>query len=386
MPNTSTETVLFVDDDQHLLDSIRRQYRKSFDLQIAVGGEEGLRMLREHGPFAVVVSDYQMPGMNGITFLKGVREQSPDSVRIMMTGNADLQSAINAVNDGHVFRYLTKPCSAEALTEGIRAALDQYRLRLAERYLLEETLRGSIEVMVDVLALANPFAFGRSTRVRGYVRQMAIHMGLENIWQYETAALLSQIGCVAIPSALIERVAAGLELTPEQSVMFERHTEVARDLLSKIPRLEVVAEIIARQNQKDVSKEINDDIRRGAQILAAALAFDEFISLGAARQQALDAVQKGKGSWDTTVLEALATVTLPGQGKVAKMLTIAKLRVGMIVDANVMNKGGMVLVGKGHQISQGTLVRLINHAQLGGVVEPIRVLVPELLDGTKTAA
>ncbi len=386
MSNAPNDSVLFVDDDALLLDSVRRQYRKIFELQTAIGGEEGLKAIQEHGPFAVVVSDYQMPGMNGIAFLRLVREQCPDSVRIMLTGNADLQSAIDAVNDGHVFRYLTKPCPPEALSEGIDAGLEQFRLRLAERVLLEETLRGSVEVLVDVLALANPFAFGRTTRVREYVRQMAVRMRLENVWQYETAALLSQIGCVAIPATLIERVASGLELSPEQTQMFDRHPDVAHDLLCKIPRLEIVAQIIARQNNKDLSKEYNDQVRRGAQILSAALAFDEFISLGAGHVQALDAVRKMKGSWDVGVLDALSSVTLPGQGKIAKMLTVAKLRVGMIVDADVRNKSGMVLVQKGHHITQGTLVRLINHAQLGGVIEPIRMLVPQALDGARAAA
>src|SRR5262245_27618563 len=114
-----TEKVLYVDDDANMLATCQRCLRKTLDIETANGPQQGLKALAAHGPFAVVVSDMRMPVMDGIQFLNKVREDSPDTVRIMLTGNADMQTAVNAVNQGNVFRFITKPCTAEALTAAI---------------------------------------------------------------------------------------------------------------------------------------------------------------------------------------------------------------------------------------------------------------------------
>ena len=104
------DTILCVDDDPNILEAYRRQLRKEFRVETAIGPEEGCRKIESSGPYAVVVSDLQMPNMNGIQFLTKVREQSPDTVRMLLTGNADLNAAVEAVNQGQIFRFLTKPC------------------------------------------------------------------------------------------------------------------------------------------------------------------------------------------------------------------------------------------------------------------------------------
>lgn len=105
------QRVLFVDDDVNILAAYKRQLRKDFDLEIAEGGLNGLEVIKEKGPFAVVVSDYKMPNMDGNQFLAQVKKIDPDISRIMITGFADLNMAMEAVNEGNIFRFLTKPCS-----------------------------------------------------------------------------------------------------------------------------------------------------------------------------------------------------------------------------------------------------------------------------------
>lgn len=122
------DKILFVDDEQHLLDAMRRQFRGRFNVFTALGGHEGLRILRSEGPFAVIVSDYKMPLMNGLEFLEKSREASPDSVRIMLTGYAEHQTAIDALEKGHVFHFLTKPCDSETLSGALTAALELHQL------------------------------------------------------------------------------------------------------------------------------------------------------------------------------------------------------------------------------------------------------------------
>src|SRR6184192_4097590 len=104
------------------------------------------------GPYVVVVADMQMPGMNGVQFLTKAEAFSPDTVRIMLTRNADQKTAADAVNQGHVFRFLNKPCSPEQLAVTLTAGLKQYKLITAERELLESTLNGSVKLLTDILS------------------------------------------------------------------------------------------------------------------------------------------------------------------------------------------------------------------------------------------
>lgn len=127
-PNENmTEKVLFVDDDPNILKSIARQFEDVIDLELVNCPNRALELLAGSGVYPVVVSDMQMPGMSGIDFLARVKELRPETVRIMMTGHADLNSAIQAVNCGNIFRYLTKPCSTEELARAIRDGVVQYQ-------------------------------------------------------------------------------------------------------------------------------------------------------------------------------------------------------------------------------------------------------------------
>src|SRR5437870_13752231 len=110
-----SEKILFVDDDANILAALQRQLRKQFSIHTSTDASRALESFETSGPYAVIVSDMRMPGMDGVQFLSKVRQRAPDSVRIMLTGNADQQTAVDAVNEGAIFRFLTKPCSTEVL-------------------------------------------------------------------------------------------------------------------------------------------------------------------------------------------------------------------------------------------------------------------------------
>ena len=374
---TSQNRILLVDDEQAVLDALCRQHRKHYTLVPACGSNAGLQAVEKEGPFAVVVTDYRMPGMNGTQFLAKAREHDPDMIRIMLTGQADLRTAIDAVNRGHIFRFLTKPCDPAILRGCFDAGLEQWRLRNVERDLLEQTVRGSIEVLADVLALANPSAFGKATRIRGLVRHIVDRLNLEDGWQFETAALLSQIGYVAIPDDVLDRMAVGEKLPAEQVDMFERHPKVARELLVKIPRLQVVAEMVYHQHSP--AKPSDDQVVvLGGRMLAAALDFETFLSIGASRTQALDALRKAGDKYDRGVLEALATAKTLSATDVTQVIPVRRLRVGMVIQEDVRNTDGNMMVGHGHEITEGSLQRLRNYAVLGLLEKAdFRVYIPE---------
>ena len=148
--------ILCVDDESNVLQGIKRQLRKQFHIDVAEGGQKGLEAITGNGPYAVVVSDMRMPGMDGAEFLAKVKRCAPQTVRMMLTGNSDQQTAIEAVNKGSIFRFLNKPCSTEDLVAAISDGIEQYRLITVEKEVLEQTLGGSIKILSNVLALASP--------------------------------------------------------------------------------------------------------------------------------------------------------------------------------------------------------------------------------------
>jgi DNA-binding NtrC family response regulator len=139
MTDTALARVLCVDDEPNVLAAIERNLFGEFEVVVAKSGEAGLDAVRWGEKFAVIVSDMRMPGMDGATFLAKAREISPDSVRILLTGQADVQSSIAAINKGAIFRYLCKPCPKDELIATLNDAVRQYRLIRAEKELLATT-------------------------------------------------------------------------------------------------------------------------------------------------------------------------------------------------------------------------------------------------------
>lgn len=121
-----SDRIMFVDDERSVLEGYHRLLYRQYDVVTASSGGEGLKLLRESGPFAVVVSDMRMPGMSGAEFLTRALAVAPDTIRMLLTGYADLNDAIRAVNEGQIFRYLTKPCDRETLQHAVHLGVERY--------------------------------------------------------------------------------------------------------------------------------------------------------------------------------------------------------------------------------------------------------------------
>ena len=376
-----TGRVLFVDDDPNILSTYKRTLRNKFELETAQGGEEGLRLIKEKEPFAVVVADMQMPYMNGIEFLSAAEKIAPDTVRMMLTGNADQKTAVDAVNEGNIFRFINKPCPPELFAEILTSGLQQYRLVTAEKELLDKTLKGSVAVMTEVLSLVNPTAFSKATRVKLYVSHMGRALGLTNTWEYEVASMLSMIGCVAIPSSTLEAVYSGAEITPAEQQQFSRHPAVGMKLLSSIPRLEKVAAMIEKQmspprdlrmDQKDASQR---EILLGAQLLRIADEYDARTRGKLSHHDIIKQLRAMKDPFDPSLIDALEIYKDEREAYEMRTVCVRELNVFMIVDADVKAKNGALLVAKGQPVTYPLLQRLKNFQSGVGVVEPIQVLV-----------
>jgi response regulator RpfG family c-di-GMP phosphodiesterase len=364
--------VLCVDDEPHVLEGLRDLLCRRFDVRIAPGGVEGLELLHaEPESFALVISDMRMPGMAGAEFLRAAREVAPYATRMLLTGHADLEAAIRAVNGARLFRFLTKPTDARELMDACDAALAQHRLQTAERDLLEQTVRGSVDALAEVLALANPAAFGRAGRVKALAGKLARAAELANWWEVEVAAMLADIGAVTLPQATAERLYAGARLTAEETGMVRRVPMVTRHLLAKIPRLEGVIEILAK-HEKPCSGEdprSEDWVPLGARVLRIAYDFAVLESGGSDPRIALGAM-RARRVYDEELMSTFAGLVGATVAQVRE-LSVAELRDGMTLAEDVRSTGGVLLVARGQRVSDQLVERLANLAP-GFVHEPLR--------------
>ncbi len=373
--------VLFVDDELNVLRGLERNLRKRFEVSTASSGEEGLRTLDEQGPFAVVVSDFRMPKMNGVQFLTKVRERSPNSVRMLLTGQADMSATVDAINHSEIFRFLNKPLRHSDLVSTLEAALEQYRLITAEKQLLEETLTCSVEAMSEVLGLVNPLAFSKASRLKRYVGTLVRGLGLPSGWEYELAATVSQIGCVALPQPTLEKILAGQQVNPMEEEMFRRHPEVCQGLLEGIPRLEGVARMVGLQqhNAEELLEkqglDAEDPVAIGAQLIRVGLAFDQFLVQGKSPQQAVQELEADREAYLPLMQRGFSFLqVIEAETATTQVLPVAGLMAGMIFDEDVLALNGLLLVAKGQDVTRVVISRLQNFAQGVGVQEPIRVL------------
>ena len=375
--------ILFVDDEANLLAAIRRQLHNRFAVDTALSAAEGLDLLSSRGPYGVIVADLRMPVMDGIQFLRKARELSPESVRMILTGNTDLDTAIQAVNEGAVFRFLTKPCPPFTVIQALEAGLEQYRLVTAEKDLLEKTLGNSIRLVTEILSLASPAAYSRALRIRRITREITANLRVRDAWQYELAALFSQTGCVALPTGLVEKIYNGDTLSRNDTKLYASHPMIGARLLQDVPRMEITAEMIREQLRAyDQFPQAADspEARKaalGAQILRAALDYDDLRRQGLEHAAAMDSLRERLGKYNPQVLDALQEKPAPVDEWRLLSTDSAGLLVGMVLDENVYSKEGALVMKKGQEISLPYLEQLQKLSDSTGLVEPFRVRVSQ---------
>lgn len=388
MPTDTNQKILFVDDDPNVLAAMQRNLRKRFSFDVAAGGNEALEIIKTGGPYAVIVADFSMPVMNGVELLEAVHVGWPDTVRIMLTGNADQRTAAEAVNRGNVFRFLSKPCSPEALTAALDTALKQHELITIEKALLNQTLKGSLQVLTDILATLDPEAFGQAQLRRRVAREVAIKLGLASTWDVEVAALLAEVGIVTLPSGVREKVRAHQTLTPNEKNLVDRIPEFSSRLLAAIPRLEGVAQAVLYQNKNfDGSGFPIDNISRteiplGARILRVVHEVVRMHNKGMSLVDVSGALKTGPERYDPSVVREIAACgpLLQSPRKAAannmRSVSLAELVPGHVLLSDVTTVDGAVVLCVGTPLNATQIQRLRNFASLHPVIEPIPVDIP----------
>jgi response regulator RpfG family c-di-GMP phosphodiesterase len=370
--------VLFVDDEPALLAGIKRNLRKDFDVHTETDPRKALTLLDPAQPFAVIVADMRMPGMDGVEFLHEAKKRSPASIRVMLTGDAARQTPIGAVNRADVFKFVTKPCETDVLLKVVELAARQHDIEAAERAVLENTVRGSVTALAEVLALAQPIAFGRVHRLRTVANAIGAELEGCDAWELDTVVLLSQLGCICLPLPLLEKIGSGADLTEPERLEYWKHPVLGAELVRKVPRLENVAVSILHQlKDYDGGGPPHDGLKGDtlplpARILRVVLEHDALRTRGRCDDEALTLLADRRNRFDQRVLTALATYL---SNRVAEAVPVLAhmLECGMVVEQDVVAEQGVLLLCRGQEVTPAVKAHLERFHAAGALPRPILV-------------
>lgn len=345
--------LLFVDDDPSVLAGLKMVVRRHYEVHTATSGPDALAILAQRGDIAVIVSDMQMPEMNGAQLLAQAKEKSPDTARILLTGQADIGDAIAAINKGQIFRFLVKPCPPDQLTHVIEQAVENYQLIVSRRELLEQTLVGAVRALRDVLHLADPVAFGLGEQMARLATKVGKKLGHTVTWRLETAALFCQLGNVSMPEEVRNLLnSSQVNKFPQIKHFFLNSDPMGAEILEHIPHLDQVAELI-RLQEKPPEKIVSEEARILAMVkhyvVERRFATDSAAALVALNQ---------KASWGKKFISALMDVVKESTMRLrVEEMYLSQLKPGMILAEDLIGPNGALLLTAGTEMND----RLISH-------------------------
>ncbi len=419
-PVSTTGIILFVDDEPSILSALRRLFRaKGFQVRVAEGGLAGLALL-EGETVDLVISDMRMPEMDGVSFLEQVRTRWPDTMRLLLTGYADITSIMGAINRGEIYRYIAKPWDDNDIILIVRSALQQRAMMLEQRRLqalvqtqneqlkalnasleakveartsalqqantalhsandrLKTNFITSIKVFTSLIELRNDKLAGHSRRVADLARRIGIQMGLENrqVQEIFVAGLLHEIGKVGFDDDMLN--APVVMLATRQLDIFHKHPVRAAQLLMPLAELQGAADIISNQLETFdgdgyPSRLAGTQIPIGAKILTVACDYDS-LQIGALAQrqfssgQAREAIVQGSGRrYDPAVVRALIAVlgqsALEPQAKaepVERAVASVSLSRGMVLSRDLMTPNGLLMLAADHVLDDAVIDKIIS--------------------------
>ncbi len=371
------EKVLLVDDEPQLLAGLRRNLQDEFEVFCAEGGLAGLKILEAEEDIAVVVSDYKMPGLNGVEFLQEAKKTRGDSVRMLLTGFADVGVLTDAINEGSIFRFLSKPCSVNHMRMAIRGGVRQFRLIRAEKELLDKTLMGCVQVFGELIGHFDPVLHGQVKMVREILHILPRYRVTDGLWEAEIAVLLSHLGWMTVPPHILEKVRDGEELSEGEKKVVEGVAQSTCRLLGNIPRLEAVIETI-RSESDPCGVDAFYEPPRPWMILRACRELVNLRSRYPSFSEALEVMEKTVGIYHPECMLALRV----GIGDISRIeqpkgegffrSAIKDLKVGMTVLEPVSTKEGLVIVPENHELNAADIERIRNFHQTFGLKEGVK--------------
>lgn len=394
--------ILIADDEEEYLDVVKGIIETfGHEVTVAHHGQDALSKL--NADFDLILLDIRMPVMNGYETAIQIRKnpRTRDIPIIMVTALGSREDRLEAVKAG-ANDFIQKPVDAIELKVRMESLLrfkeyqDEIKAQRAqlkksfeaEKELLEKTLRNTVEVLVDILGQVNPLAFSQTSRIRSLIRQICLKLEIPSKWQYELAAMLSHIGCVTIPSEVLERYYRGEVMTPDEEEMLESHPQIGQDLLQKIPRLEVIAKIVGMQSQIPNTYDEMQPLQSrpphilGGQLLRTVRDYDVLLSRGIQSPDAIKELMSLSDSiYDPIIISTLQEIKSDRPDNrtnpKSKEIPINQIDPGMILAQDIFTGQGIYLVRKNQIITPSLLKRLKNYFKFHNLDETIQVYIPE---------
>ena len=296
--------------------------------------------------------------------------------------------------DGRVSGYVAvkKDVTRQVeLEEELATIREREAILRSEKAVLDETVSGTVRLLTELVSMVSPVAFGKATRVSRYVDVVCERLQVDD-WHLRMAAMLCQMGAVAIPAEIVDKARHGLEMDSGERALLESHPRIAMRLLAEVPRLERVAAMVGAVAMRDAEGDEDPEapagvsVEFGGAILRAALLFDDQLQAGTARECAVDLLADPEHCIPREVVQAFKAVRLDQGELVPRAVTIRELLPGMRLEQDLISKAGTLLVRGGQEITHTMLSHLHRLAGAHGVTEPVRVLAPSHLTQKPTGA
>lgn len=417
-------TLLFVDDEANILAALKRLFRLfGYRILTAESGAQGLEIMAREA-VDLVISDMRMPEMNGAQFLEKVRERWPETIRILLTGYADIASTVDAINKGQIFRYFSKPWEDRDIVVDVKHALEHKQLELDKKRLerltqkqneelkqlnasLEEKVRErteelrrtmgfledaherlkkgfltSMRVFSSLIEMREGPQAGHAQRVAEHARALAQRMNLaeSDVQDVVFAALLHDIGKIGWSDSLMRKSFSAL--TSEERTEVVKHPIKGQTILMALEQLQGAAKLIRHHHERFDGKGYPDglgglDIPMGARILAVVNDYDAFqngslVSKPMQAKKAMQYIFETRGSrYDPLVVDAFAELlgeieygrTNKQERVMDQRMLSAQLKPGMVMARDLATQEGMLLLSKGNILSAGMIAQLINYEE-----------------------
>ena len=362
----NSKRVLMIDDDVRLLSAAKRSFRKHFDMMVASSAADAYAILRDDPDFSVVLCDQNMPVTYGSECLALIAESYPSITRVMLTGNNDLATAKKAVNDGGVFRLLSKPVKAEELIETVDDAHAFHVENAKEGSLLDQTLSGSLRMLTDILAFQHPTAAFHGQRTRHWMNLTASDLGFQNIWELDVVLSIAPLAW------LFETTAE--EETSIALPMNETTTKTLQELIGHVPRLETASQILGTTGKATEGihkKEVfaTGDFVRSGIFLATLCAISYRLGDHEPCKKTIQAAFKDlkRPSHDpffdlTTGIRDVLIFALESHDESVRFevvnITLNQLRSGDVLLQDIVAPNGKLLLAKNHKLTSAMAERL----------------------------
>lgn len=382
MAESKRPLVLVVDDVPENIHALADILREDYALQAATSGDKALETAARTHPDLILL-DVMLPGVDGYEICRRLKQDK--KLRgipvIFVTALHDPDDEAKGFAAGGV-DYIVKPVSPPIVRARVAThlALKDTETRLRET--LHKTLAGAVSLLTDVLTLSNPVAYSRAARLKRHVKLMAPYLDQPGFWQFELAALFSQVGSLSLPPGILEKIHAGHYVSETDKALFDLHPQAGSELIGRIPHLENVAAIIARQELDAAPRPVEpgerETVALGIRILRTVLAYDRHISMGLSREAALGLLRADKDARNREVVAALE------KGLEADVLVMKPhdmfaymLNPGYVLQRDVFSTAGELLLVAGTELSTPMIQALQRFASHQHLVEPLAVLAPD---------